>query len=86
MAIIVVTFPINRYESLLNGSTATLEVFPLSLGIIKGDIIQINEVDALSLPTGRLATGMCTKIVAGQFFSLPVSENMYYIENLVFLP
>lgn len=78
-----VTFPIDRYNAMLAGSTATLVVLPLSLGIVKGDTLQIVEVDAINVPTGNYTQGIVTKIVAGQFFSLPSAENMYYIEQLV---
>jgi len=77
-----IDIPINRFTSLVNSGSATMLVLLKSLGLTKGAVLTINEVDESLVPTGRIGTGVVAAIASGQFYSLQTGYNQYYINPL----
>ncbi len=86
MADATITMPIDQFNALQSGPRATNLVLLSSLNLTKNAILTINEVNALGVATGVYGYGTIKAIAAGQFYSLPVGYNQYYLNPLTMSP
>lgn len=74
--------PVDQFINLSARLTATMLVLSTSLGLTKNATLTIYEVNSLGSRTGLRLFGNVAAVAAGEFFSVPVGFNPYYITNL----
>lgn len=72
----------DQFTNISEGPSATMLVIPISSGLTKNSTLTINEIDSLSVATGRYITGVCAAIASGEFYNLPSGYNQYYINPI----
>jgi hypothetical protein len=68
----------DRFKSLAAPPSAWLLVLQAQPYLNIGDTLTVNEIDSIGNPTGRYLTAVCAKIRAGEFYSLPKADQLYY--------